>query len=77
MRTEILSDFPKITQLVMTGPDSICCGQSLELARDQDQAILPANSLFSSERGVHFQKLLGFPLPDVDTLSSFSLLSDL
>lgn len=76
MGTEILSDFPKITQLVMMGPDSICCGQSLDFARDQ--VILPANSLFSSERGVHFQKLLGgFPLPDVDTLSSFSLLSDL
>ena len=38
------------TQLVMMGPDSIC-GQSLELARDQE-VILPANSLFCNPKGV-------------------------
>ena len=34
-------------------------------------------AILSSERGVHFRKLLVFPLLDVYTLSSFSLLSHL
>ena len=76
MGTEILSDFPKITQLVMMGPDSNCFGQSLELACDQE-LILPANSLFCHPKEVCiFESCWFFPL-DVDTLSSFSLLSHL